>query len=171
MSEKPVITPAEVEQYYQKLKAEAASSGYHLNPDIDFTKELVQSLLVNSGRYGYPVCPCRLAAGEKAQDLDIVCPCDYRDADLNQYSTCYCSLYVSGQIAEGREQLSGSIPERRGQGSAVKMGQSDANSPSITNLPFPVWRCKVCGYLCARENPPLACPICKAGKERFEKFI
>jgi len=34
-----------------------------------------------------------------------------------------------------------------------------------------VWRCLVCGYLCGREGPPELCPICKAGKERFERFI
>jgi len=38
-------------------------------------------------------------------------------------------------------------------------------------LPLPVWRCKVCGYLCAREGPPEICPICKAKKERFERFM
>lgn len=175
MNEQPTITPAEIEQYYQKLKSEAEKSGYHLNPDSFFTKELIQSLLFNSKRYGYPACPCRLAAGEKKRDLDIICPCDYRDADLHDFSTCYCSLYVSRQVAEGREQLSGSIPERRGQRSA-QGGTDDMNQPvfyfpSIANLPYPVWRCKVCGYLCARENPPGTCPICKADKERFEKFI
>ena len=35
---------------------------------------------------------------------------------------------------------------------------------------LPVWRCKVCGYLCARERPPLKCPICKADRDRFERF-
>jgi rubrerythrin len=36
---------------------------------------------------------------------------------------------------------------------------------------LPVWRCKVCGYLAARESPPKVCPICKASQDRFEKFI
>jgi ferredoxin-thioredoxin reductase catalytic chain len=40
-----------------------------------------------------------------------------------------------------------------------------------SKLPLPVWRCKVCGYLCARDEPPEICPICKAGKERFERFM
>ena len=40
-----------------------------------------------------------------------------------------------------------------------------ATSDEIT-----VWRCKVCGYLCARKSPPEVCPICKVGKERFEPF-
>jgi ferredoxin-thioredoxin reductase catalytic chain len=30
-----------------------------------------------------------LAEGVKSEDLDIICPCDYRDADVSQYSTCY----------------------------------------------------------------------------------
>lgn len=33
-----------------------------------------------------------------------------------------------------------------------------------------VWRCKVCGYLCARVSPPEECPICKVPRERFEPF-
>ncbi len=44
-------------------------------------------------------------------------------------------------------------------------------SANLNNLPLPVWRCKVCGYLCAREGPPEVCPICKAKKERFERFL
>lgn len=34
----------------------------------------------------------------------------------------------------------------------------------------PVWRCRVCGYLCARDKPPAVCPICKADRERFKEF-
>ncbi len=33
-----------------------------------------------------------------------------------------------------------------------------------------VWRCRVCGYLCAREAPPETCPICKVSRDRFEQF-
>jgi ferredoxin-thioredoxin reductase catalytic subunit len=53
-----------------------------------------------------------MAAGDPEADRDIICPCDYRDADLDEYGQCYCALYVSGAIAEG-EQAAASIPERR----------------------------------------------------------
>jgi rubrerythrin len=43
--------------------------------------------------------------------------------------------------------------------------------PEQTKLPYPVWRCKVCGYLCAREKPPEVCPVCKAKQDRFERFM
>ena len=42
---------------------------------------------------------------------------------------------------------------------------------SLSELKYPVYRCKICGYLCARENPPEICPICKAEKDRFERFL
>ncbi len=83
------ISPGEVNRLYERLKREAESAGYYLNPDVEFAKELVQGLLVNERRYGYWACPCRLASGDKEEDLDIICPCDYRDPDLREYDACY----------------------------------------------------------------------------------
>lgn len=83
------ITQEEIDHHYEQLKKEAESNGYHLNPEVAFTKELVRGLLVNERRYGYPACPCRLASGNKSDDLDIICPCEYRDPDLTDFGTCY----------------------------------------------------------------------------------
>lgn len=79
----------ENDRLYNRLKKEAQDSGYFLNPDENFVRTLVNSLIINEERYGYPACPCRLAEGLKKEDLDIICPCDYRDADVVQYGTCY----------------------------------------------------------------------------------
>ena len=157
-----------INDLYEKLKKEAESSGYHLNPDIEFTKELVKGLITNDKRYGYWACPCRLASGEKSEDLDIICPCDYRDEDLNEYGMCYCALYVSKDILDGKKEIK-PIPERRPPLEERK--ETKISTLGTTKLSKPVYRCKVCGYLCARENPPEICPICKAKKDRFEKFI
>jgi ferredoxin-thioredoxin reductase catalytic chain len=161
---------ANLDELYGKLDREARESGYRLNPDREFTRELVDGLIVNTGRYGYPSCPCRLATGDRDRDLDIICPCDYRDPDLNDYNACYCSLYVSQKAVEGKVKV-GSIPERRPP--REKRLEMKSRKPDATpaSLPLPVWRCKVCGYLCARDSPPDICPICKAKKERFERFI
>jgi len=164
------INKKEVEELYRKLNADAESGGYHLNPDTDFTKRLVSGLLVNQKRYGYQTCPCRLAAGEKEKDLDIICPCDYRDPDLDEYGTCYCALYVDKEILEGKKKVK-PVPERRyKQKSSDRKEKGKKTQNKILNAGYPVWRCKVCGYLCARENPPAVCPICKAKRERFEEF-
>jgi len=166
-----VIPQAEIDLAYEKLKKDAVSGGYNLNPDAEFTRGLINGLLVNQKRYGYQSCPCRLAAGKKEEDLDIICPCDYRDQDVVEYGACYCALYVSQPVLDGSQELK-SIPERRPPRS-VRMKTAAAAKPAqtLSSLPLPVWRCKVCGYLCARDGPPEICPICKAKKERFERFI
>jgi ferredoxin-thioredoxin reductase catalytic chain len=168
------ISEKAVDAEYQRLKAEAESGGYHLNPDVAFTKDLIRGLLANEARYGYGACPCRLASGIKSDDLDIICPCDYRDPDLSEYGACYCALYVSGQILRG-EQAAQAIPERRPPASERKRMKERRSSQDFTAgktaLAYPVWRCTVCGYLCAREEPPEQCPVCKAKKERFERFM
>jgi ferredoxin-thioredoxin reductase catalytic subunit len=169
MSDPAVLTQEEVDRLYNRLNSEAESGGYHLNPDVVFTKDLVRGLLVNEKRYGYWACPCRLASGNKQEDLDIICPCDYRDPDVMEYDACYCALYVSGAAVRGERKV-GAIPERRPPPD-VRKAQRPTPAPALTTLPLPVWRCKVCGYLCARDGPPEICPICKAKKERFERFI
>ena len=168
MSEQEVTT-AEIDRLYERLDKEAEVTGYHLNPDVEFTKALVKSLIINERRYGYRACPCRLASGKQQDDLDIICPCDYRDPDLNDYDACYCALYVSEAMRKGEKKVS-SIPERRPPPTERKKGTRRTSGKS-SGLSLPVWRCKVCGYLCAREQPPEVCPICKARKDRFERFL
>lgn len=162
-------TKDEIDRLYQRLKKEAESGGYFLNPDEEFTKLLIRSLIINEKRYGYWACPCRLADGEKDKDLDIICPCIYRDADINEYNACYCGLYVSKDAYEKKVPIR-PIPERRPpEEERRKARESEKSLPS--KLPYSVWRCTVCGYLAARDNPPDVCPICKARKERFERFV
>ena len=179
--------PEEVDELFTHLGSEARARGYHLNPDEDFTRDIVQALLTNTKRYGYQACPCRLADGVRDQDLDIICPCDYRDPDLAEFGACYCALYVSGEIARGEREAE-QIPERRKKPSEREVssegehgsvgawrespeGATGRLSDGAKELDYPVWRCPVCGYLCAREHPPEKCPICGADKDRFNRFL
>ena len=170
----PGNLPDEVLKTYERLKQEAEEGGYRLNPDREFVLRLVQGLLDNGRRYGYWQCPCRLAFGEKTKDIDVICPCYYRDSDLEEYGACYCALYVSDDWIAGRKPRK-SIPERRPEKFMIE-GYSEeppaAPGPSAPSaLRYPIWRCKVCGYLCAREEPPGKCPVCRASKDRFERFM
>jgi ferredoxin-thioredoxin reductase catalytic chain len=170
MSEESTISSQKVDALYEQLDREAEASGYHLNPDEEFTRGLLEGLLTNEQRYGYRACPCRLATGEKQKDLDIICPCDYRDPDLVDRGACYCALYVSDEVLRGEREVQ-SIPERRppeGQRSQDQPAHAPERTGEESTLP--VWRCRVCGYLCAREKPPGICPICKAKRDRFERF-
>ena len=154
---------------YERLRDEAKAAGYYLNPDVEFVLDLMDGLLTNEGRYGYQACPCRLADGTREQDLDIICPCDYRDPDLDEYGACYCALYVSEEIALGQKEAE-AITDRRGEVSTSAVEDHREGVAGLTASGIPIWRCKVCGYLCARPRPPLKCPICKADRDRFERF-
>jgi ferredoxin-thioredoxin reductase catalytic chain len=158
------------EKLYRDLSDFSQKRGYFLNPNTDFTKALVKSLLVNEKRYGYQACPCRLATGHKTNDLDIICPCDYRDADVVDYGGCYCGLYVSQEVSQGKRVFK-PIPERRKtKEERDKMNEEDKKS-SGPHGKLPIWRCQVCGYLCAREDAPDVCPICGVAHDRFERYM
>ena len=85
----------DAEKLYAMLEKTQAAKGYHFNVDRERTMELLEALLKNKDRYGYMVCPCRLAAGDREKDKDIICPCVYREPDVDEYGSCYCNLYVS----------------------------------------------------------------------------
>jgi ferredoxin-thioredoxin reductase catalytic subunit len=51
MTEEGGITTGEVDGLYEQLKSEGETSGYHLNQDVTFTKDLMKGLLTNEKRY------------------------------------------------------------------------------------------------------------------------
>jgi ferredoxin-thioredoxin reductase catalytic subunit len=83
-------------QLFEMLKKAQEPKGYYFNTkDPQRVMDLMEALLVNKQRYGYMVCPCRLAAGDREKDKDILCPCVYRTADVAEFGSCYCNLYVA----------------------------------------------------------------------------
>ena len=100
------------EKLYEALAKIQEAKGYYFNKDKNKTFELLEGLLVNKDRYGYMACPCRLASGDREWDKDIICPCVYREPDVKEYGSCYCSLYVSQEWNEGKIPRE-YVPERR----------------------------------------------------------
>jgi ferredoxin-thioredoxin reductase catalytic subunit len=156
-----------LEKVRQRAEADAKTNGCFLNPDKKFVNDLFDGLKKNEERYGYPSCPCRLASGKFEFDKDIVCPCFYRDPDVQEFNACYCGLYVSRAIFEGKISLQ-PVPERRPQEkqarafgvsketSAEKKPEkgkaASTKTPPTTGMKL--WYCKQCGYICYREEPP-----------------
>jgi len=163
-------TKVEIDERLEKLQQEAEEGGYALNPDQEFVRGLCEGLIANEKRYGIESCPCRLFEGKDKEDnLDIVCPCIYRDDDLADFGACFCALYVSEDYSPAKQ-----VPERRPpleQRRAMGAKAQISNGKAPLALKYPVYRCTVCGYLCANNKPPRVCPVCKAKAERFERFM
>ncbi len=102
----------EVDELYERLRKVNEPKGYLFNGEKEKTFELLRSLLTNKDRYGYMACPCRLASGDRDRDKDIICPCDYRRPDVEEFGSCYCGLYVSPEWYTGKIERC-EIPERR----------------------------------------------------------
>lgn len=155
----------------EELRTDAAERGYHLNPDEEMVYDLVDGLLTNQDRYGMEICPCRLLAGKPENNLDIVCPCDYRDVDIAENGACFCALYVSPETIKKGAPVSQVAERRQTTGQNRNTSQVDSEDyPGLIDGDYPLWRCKVCGYLSANQYAPKICPICKASQERFERM-
>ncbi len=183
-----------IDQVRQRAEADAKTYGYYLTPDQDLLQAFYEGLKTNEDRYGYPLCPCRLASGKYEFDRDIICPCDYRDPDVAQYGACYCRLYVNKAVFESKnlpevperrpiekqnrayEPVAPAVPVPSGQGTPQKQPTPQETKPSQAagavkgGVKKKFWYCRQCGYLVYREDPPYVCPICKAKKEFFEEI-
>ena len=76
---------------------------------------------------------------------------------------------MNDEIARGAKEPE-PIPERRGTQPKSK-DDENLSGEVIMDVKTNVWRCRVCGYLCAKDQPPPKCPICGVSRDRFELFI
>jgi ferredoxin-thioredoxin reductase catalytic chain len=182
------MTHITIEATRARAETDAKTYGYHLIPDPDLLQGFLEGLKTNEDRYGYPLCPCRLASGNLDIDRDIICPCDYRDPDIAEFGACYCRLYVNNDVYEKKVPLP-TVPERRPLEKqsrsymAAKISETptkeaetkppkttEKSSTAITEIKKKVWYCSQCGYVVFREDPPYVCPICKAKREMFKEI-
>lgn len=171
----PLTTLDEVRK---RAELDAKNRNYLLNPDPEWLGRLLEGLKLNEEKYGYPSCPCRLSSGVFDLDRDIICPCDYRDPDIQEYGQCYCCLYVDEKVH--KTGVIEQIPERRpkekferAMGLAVEREEEtmeeEIGRTRVTDRKL--MYCKVCGYTVFREEPPYVCPICQAKKEMFAEVV
>jgi rubrerythrin len=118
-----------------------------------------------------------LASGIFDLDRDIICPCDYRDPDIQEFGTCYCCFYVDEAAYE--KGAADPIPERRPQEKQMRAlavagdeeDQKTAPGEAAEATGRTLRYCKVCGYVVFREEPPYVCPICRAKREMFAEIV
>jgi len=120
------------------------------------------------------MCPCPAGIRLRSRKTSTSsAPCDYRDADLDEYGACYCGLYVSKALMDGKIPqkvvperrptefvLNGFLPVTRD----VAPGRTVATRSA--GLALPGLRLPLCP-----EQPPEVCPICKVKKESLRAVL
>lgn len=102
-------TLEEVIKYVQQV---AEKRGWILDPSKDETYQiLIKGLRDYFNKVGYFNCPCRDSNENRKKDIDIICPCDYAQPDIEEYGRCYCALYYDPKYAFSQPLKM--IPERR----------------------------------------------------------
>ncbi len=148
--------------FRKEIEAKANKTGYMLNPDQEFLKSLFEGLFKNNERYGYPSCPCRLAENNLRDDIDIICPCVYRDPDLFEFGRCFCALYVNSDFISGKKGT-GPIPERRPQKRAAITKVGDRMGVNEVGEKY---RCNICGNEVTATKAGGGVLVCCAGLVR-----
>ncbi len=100
------------EDHLEILVRIAERRGWKLNPDEKLVSELISGMMRNRERYGISYCPGRTVTGNLEVDRRIVCPCVYAEGDVSSYGRCYCGLFVSSDVYEGKKYSPAEIPDR-----------------------------------------------------------
>jgi rubrerythrin len=86
--------------------------------------------------------------------------------DVRKYGSCFCALYISKDVYDGKKQA-GSIPESRPKDKLFGIDYADSNSKKSVGKK---WKCDICGYEHLGNEPPEECHKCSVSKEMFKEM-
>ena len=85
------------EKFLGSIERFTENNEFQVNPDTEKVKMLLDGLFNNEQNHGLKYCPCRLITKDFAEDLKLVCPCNflihetYKDKEDGE---CWCGLFV-----------------------------------------------------------------------------
>lgn len=88
----------DAEKLRELMKKYAESQGFKLNTDEKIVDFVIQGLLKNEAKHGYRYCPCRVITGDRAKDVNLICPCAYHKDEIREMGHCHCGLFVVNPI-------------------------------------------------------------------------
>jgi ferredoxin-thioredoxin reductase catalytic chain len=82
-------------EFRAAIEALAAANDFRISPDADKVRLLLEGIFANEARHGLKYCPCRLISKDPAEDLKLVCPCNFPAHDTwREAGECWCGLFV-----------------------------------------------------------------------------
>ncbi len=85
------------EKFHEAIIKFTENNEFQLNPDQEKIEMLLDGLFNNEQNHSLKYCPCRLITKDFAEDLKLVCPCNflihetYKDKEDGE---CWCGLFV-----------------------------------------------------------------------------
>jgi len=70
---------------------------FQVNPDKERVDMLLAGISNNERNHGLKYCPCRLACRDFAEDLKIICPCNFLVHETykgKEDGECWCGLFI-----------------------------------------------------------------------------
>jgi ferredoxin-thioredoxin reductase catalytic chain len=68
---------------------------FKLNPDAEHVDMVAKGVLKNEEKFGLKLCPCRLRDGTRKMDLELICPCNFKNQEIwKTKNECWCGLFV-----------------------------------------------------------------------------
>jgi len=83
--------------FHAAIERFTVGNEFRVNPDKEKVNMLLAGIFNNERNHGLKYCPCRLSCGDFAEDLKIICPCNflvhetYKDKEDGE---CWCGLFV-----------------------------------------------------------------------------
>jgi ferredoxin-thioredoxin reductase catalytic chain len=93
----PTAVEFNKEKFIKAIEKFTENNEFQVNPDREKVKMLLDGVFDNEKNHGLKYCPCRLITKDFAEDLKLVCPCNflihetYKDKADGE---CWCGLFV-----------------------------------------------------------------------------
>ena len=65
------------EKFREAIEIFTEKNEFQVNPDTEKVKMLLEGIFNNEQNHGLKYCPCRLITKDFAEDLKLVCPCNF----------------------------------------------------------------------------------------------
>lgn len=73
----------------------ADKNDFRTNPDRDFVGKIAEGVLMREQSAGLKLCPCRVSDGKKETNLQLLCPCNFKNQPTwKEEGRCWCGLFV-----------------------------------------------------------------------------
>jgi ferredoxin-thioredoxin reductase catalytic chain len=75
--------------------------GFKFTPDGELADFLLEQEVALERKHGVPFCPCRPIRGDRARDMQIVCPCiPFHRKHFDAMKRCWCGLFVHQDVTD-----------------------------------------------------------------------